>query len=453
MRIVEDHQVRYNRSGIALLVTIVLLVVLSALMFTMSTRMSAQRHRDRYIIDYQKARYARDSAVKYALATLSDMNMPRLIERPNEPDFSDLFMLDEEQYRELIDLWNAEREEMSSTDRKRDTERELDAERDLSSANPASVSPNDVNGFGDMNDSGYGGTFGDFNDPNSQEVPGPYGPPWPFITRPVEFEVGTAKVRIEIEDENAKYPLGWAALDDKSIQREAIAGFETFCEWMEVNEVEIESLRDQLAQISEIKPFKIDFKTITQMERQAVPTPTTTTSTSRTSRSRVRPPRMRTVRTTITEAQQITEQSADFAKLCHSSLLDTELLARPTVISETREESALKYIGLWASRQVNINTAPRHVLEAAFVFGGDADLIAEEIIQRRRIKPFVDIPELRQELFRYANSIEKCEKFITTVSSIFTIKVTAASGVAEASAIIGITKEGKKIQTIAVISG
>ena len=162
---------------------------------------------------------------------------------------------------------------------------------------------------------------------------------------------------------------------------------------------------------------------------------------------------MRTVRKTITEAQQITEQSADFAKLCHSTLLDTESLARPIVISETREESALKYLGTWASRQVNINTAPRHVLEAAFIFGGDADLIAEEIIQRRRIKPFVDIPELKQELFRYSNSIEKCEKFITTVSNIFTIKVTAVSGVAKATAVIGITKEGKKVQQIAVISG
>jgi hypothetical protein len=53
---------RYSRSGIVLLVTLVLLVVLSALMVTLSTRMSAQRHRNQYIIDYQSARYACDSA-------------------------------------------------------------------------------------------------------------------------------------------------------------------------------------------------------------------------------------------------------------------------------------------------------------------------------------------------------------------------------------------------------
>jgi hypothetical protein len=405
---------------------------------------SAQRHRDKYIIDYQAARYARDSAVKYALATLNDMNTPMLIERPNEPDFSDLFMLDEEQYRELVAEWAVLNEDISSMESGRT------AEREFNSPNSADSAPNDVNGFNDINGTNYVSSFDDA--PNSLIVPGPYGPPWPLITEPVEFEVGTAKVRIEIEDENAKYPLGWAALENKTVQREAIAGFETFCEWMDVNDVQIDSLKEQLKEIIRIKPFKLDFKPITQIVREPVTTPTRSSSTRRTSRSRVRPTRTRTKRKTISAAEQIVKQSADFAKLCHSSLIDTEALARPIIISETRKESALKYIGLWASRKVNINTAPRHVLEAAFTFGGDADRIAEEIIQQRRLKPFADIEELRRELFRYSTAIEKCEKYITTASSIFTIKVTATSGVAEASAIIGITKDGKKVKRIAVIS-
>ncbi len=439
-------RIRYARPGIVLLVTLVLLVVLSALMFTLSTRISAQRHRDKYIIDYQAALYARDSAVKYALATLSDINTPLLIERPDEPDFSDLFMLDEEQYRELLAEWNLQNEDASST------ENRWNAEGEFSSPSSADSAPNDVNGFNDINDNNYFSDFSDSNSTDSLTVRGPYGPLWPFITKPVEFEVGSAKVRIKIEDENAKYPLGWAIMNDKKVQREAIAGFETFCEWMEVNDVQIDSLKDQLKQISKINPFKVEFKNITQIVRQPVTTPTTSSSARTTSRSRVRPTRTRTVRKTITAAEQIAKQSADFAKLCHSSLIDTEALARPIIISETRKESALKYIGMWASRKVNINTAPRHVLEAAFTFGGDADRIAEEIIQRRRIKPFADIEELRRDLFRYSVSIEKCEKYITTVSSIFTIKVTAESGTAKASAIIGITKDGKKVKRIAVIS-
>jgi hypothetical protein len=282
-------------------------------------------------------------------------------------------------------------------------------------------------------------------------VPGPYGPPWPFITEPVEFEIGSAKVRIEIEDENAKYPLGWAIMDDEKVRREATAGFETFCEWMEVNEVNVDSLKDQLKEISKLRPFKVDFKPISRLERKLVTTPTSSSARSRT-RSRTRAPRMQTVRTTESVAQQIAKQSADFSKLCHSTLLDAEALAQPIIISENREESALKYLGMWATMKVNINTAPRHVLEAAFIFGGDADRIAEEIIQRRRIKPFANLDELKQELFRYSSAIEKCEKYIMTASRVFTIKISVVSGVAKASAVIGVMKEGRTVQRIAVIS-
>jgi len=412
--------------------------------------MSAQRHRDHYIIDYQAARYACDSAVKYALATLDDMNTPRLIERPNEPDFSDLFMLGEEQYREYLAEWSAQKEadRLAGEDTGSTREKRTSMDSRRSSSAPAGSEPNDVNDFNDISSTGYAGTLDDSIDPNSWVVPGPYGPRWPFISKPIEFEVGSAKVRIEIEDENAKYPIGWAIMDDKKVRREATAGFETFCEWMEVNEVQIDSLKDQLKQISEIKPFKIDFKPVSRLERKLVKTPVT----SATRRSRVRSPRMQTVRTTESVAQQIAKQSADFAKLCHSSLIDTEPLARPTIISESRKESALKYMGMWASMKVNINSAPRHVLETAFIFGGDADKIAEEIIQQRRIKPFANMEDLKRELFRYSTSIEKCEKYITTASRIFTIKITAVSGVAKASAVIGIMKDGRKIQRIAVIS-
>jgi 16S rRNA C1402 N4-methylase RsmH len=93
------------------------------------------------------------------------------------------------------------------------------------------------------------------------------------------------------------------------------------------------------------------------------------------------------------------------------------------------------------------------VLETAFAFGGDAKDIAEEIIQRRRIKPFEDIEDLTSSLFRYSVSIRKCEKYITTTSSFFTIRVTAASGVAKASAVIAVSNDGEKMQRIAVISG
>jgi hypothetical protein len=422
-----------NRPGIVLLVTLVLLVMLSALGYTLSGRLAAQHHREQYIIDYQAARYGCNSAARYAFAKLQDINTPQLVDRPNEPDFSDLFTLSEVEYKELLTEWAAKKtysRTKSSGDR-----------RDSNDVN-------DINDINDVNDVGEANNISgvtDFNDPNSLIVRGPYGPPWPFVIEPVEFKIGSATVRIEIEDENAKYPLGWMLLDDKEVQREASAGLETFCEWMDINSVRIDSLKQELKGISEIKTFKLDFEPITIKEETKAGTVT-----KRGARGRRTVSQRRTVQKTTIPASV---HGADFAKLFHSSLIDTEALAMPTIVSESRKESALKYMGLWASSKVNINTAPRQVLEAAFTFGGDADKIAEGIIQRRRIKPFTDIEDLRKSLFRYSDSIGKCEKYITTTSRFFTIKITAVSGVAEASTIIAVTKDDKKIERIAVISG
>lgn len=432
-----------GRRGFILLLTLVLLIVFSTMAYILSSRLIARRNRNVYIIDYAKARYACDSAVKYAIATLDEIK-PRLIERPNEPDFSDIFQLTEAQYEQFLSEW-AEQNQLQMED-SFETITNLNGTNDVNNANDV----NNVNGFNTLTDFKF--LFEDFNQPDSLSIRGPYGPPWPLVTAPIEFEIGSAKVTIIIEDENAKYPLGWALLNDKNIEREINAGFENFFEWMwsDVNNIDnvkdqTDALKEQLKEISEIKPFKINFSSITKLERRPVKTATTTARATRTTRTR-------TVRTTISASQMENRQSVGFAKLFHSSLLDNELLARPTIESETRKESALKYLGTWASTKVNINTAPRHVLEAAFIFGGNEVEIADEVILRRRIKPFENIDDLKKELFRYSDSIEKCEKFITTKSTFFTIKITAVSGVAEASTVIAIKKDANKTKRIAIIS-
>lgn len=430
-----------NRSGVVLLVTLVILVVLSILGYTLSSRVAAQRHRDRYIIDYQAARYGCDSALKYAIATLQDIT-PKLVERPNEPDFSDLFWLSEEEYQQLLDEW------AEQIAQQRTVKQKYSLKNILGDSNDSS----DINNVNDINYLDYERFSGpDFNEPNSLSEPntlmirGPYGPPWPLVAEPINFEIGPVKVRIEIEDENAKYPLGWALLGKEQMSREAEAGFETFCEWMDVNEIQINSLKSQIEEIREIKPFKLKFEPIKIVRKEKV---RTRQRSKRGRRSRA--VRTRTVIKTIAPAST---HIADFAKIFHSSLIDAEALARPTIVSESRKESALKYMGIWASSKVNINTAPRQVLEAVFTFGGNASEIAQEIIQQRRIKTFKDVDDLKKSLFTYSDSIEKCKDYITTVSSFFTIKVTAVSGVAEASAVLAIKKDGRKVKRIAVISG
>jgi len=396
-----------TRGGVVLLATLVLLVILAMVGYTMGSRVRAYRHRSRYIMDYQTTRYACDSALKYAIAII-EKTEPQLLSRPNEPDFSDLFSLDETEYEEFLEQWASE--DIIYYDQ------DVNGIEQINDIN-LPVEANDINAVVDV------------NEPNTLTVRGPYGWQWPLVAEAVELQIGSATVTIEIEDENAKYPIGWAMLEGKKVKRESAAGFETFCEWMDINEAEIDFLLSQLDQLSEIKRFKIDFKPVVKR--------TVVKGRSRRRRGR-RPPPRRTVTTTVAPASV---HRTDFAHLFHSTAIETDILARPTVISDDRQESALKYAGMWASRKVNINTAPRHVLEAAFTFGGDEVEIADEIISRRRIKPFKDIEQLRKELFRYSDSIEKSQKYITTKSNFFTIRVTAVSGSAKTSTVAAVVKE------------
>jgi Tfp pilus assembly protein PilX len=420
-----------NRSGVVLLITLVLLVILATLGYTLSNRVATHRHRQQYIIDYSQARYACDSAVKYALANLKDIN-PQLISRPNEPDFSDLFVLGEVERRELLGL--------GATENTSGTKKKTKNIRNKNDVNEASDS-NDINA--ELTETGL------------MMIRGPYGPAWPLVSEPVEFDIASATVKMEIEDENAKYPIGWLLLEDPETKRETTAGFQTFCEWMGLKNEVVKSLQNQLKQISEIKPFQVEFKPVKQtVSRPITPRRTPTVRNPKGGKTTVSRTYRRPVTTkTISVPEQKTKQNADFARLLHCSLIDTEALARPYM--DDRDESALKYLGMWASSKVNINTAPRHVLEAAFAFAGlsEATEIAERIIQLRRIQPFTDIENLKRDLSRYSDAIGKCEKYITTTSDYFTIKITAISGVAKASATIAVMKDGKQVKRTAVISG
>jgi len=280
-----------NRPGVVLLITLVLLVLLSMLAYTLSVRVSTRLHRDQYLIDYSKARYGCDSAVRYALATLEELK-PQLISRPNDPDFSDIFAMSEAQYQEFLTQYGLE----------------------LQSTTPyANNTPDAVTDFNDVNDANDFSEFAGFDEPDTPAIPGPYGPAWPFVTEPVELEIGSARVRIEIEDENAKYPIAWAMLEDDEIKREATAGFETFCEWTNMSHDEIDSLKQQLKQVSETKPFKLEFKPITKIVRtQSVSSGSKSSATRATRAPRV----SRIVRKTISAADQIESQNADFASSC-----------------------------------------------------------------------------------------------------------------------------------------
>jgi hypothetical protein len=430
-RTTQGAEPSVRTSGIVLLMTMVVLLVLVTLGYTLASRVASQRHRDSYIVDYTNACYARDSALKYALAALEDINDIKLISRPNEPDFSDLFHLSEQEYSQLVEQWAVEL-----------AKKQADSEGlDKGGSTATSLEANDSNGkyTADSN-------IAEVNDINNLKIRGPYGPSWPFVTEPVEFDIGSTHIKIETEDENAKYPAGWAIIDNEKVQRESQAGMQTFFEWMGYDSDRIKTVGDQLKQIASIKPFKVEFKPVVQ--RAAV-----TTGAQNPAGRSARANRTAYKTTAVSPTDSMVIQTGDFSKLFHSSLLDLQILAEPTITSETRKESALKYMGLWGTTQVNINSAPRNVLEAAFTFGGDAQQITDEIIKNRREKPFENIEELKKELFKFSDSIDKCNPYITTSSNTFSIHVTAVNGAAKVSAIVVVMKNGGKIQKVAVFSG
>lgn len=465
-----------NRSrGVAMILTIVLLVVLTTLVYTLGSRLSLRLHRDNYLIDYQNARYACDSAAKYSLAVIGEMKAG-LIERPNEPDFSDLYRMDEEEYRTMVEEYLAAQEELYEEDSNEyNDSNSLAATKfapkqlsfselmqvamatELPESN--SLDPNDPNSYSSSSDSdifSMSSSLGfedDYNDVNEFIVRGPYGPKWPLAKEPIEFTIGDAVVTIEIQDENAKLPMVWALMNDEDYNKQANAAVESFMEWMQLEPTQIETIKKELSKVSEIKDYSTELPQI-KVSKKVMKTVKTRERRSRSRRSR------RSRRKTKTTQKEVTQtvpradnlHLTDYSKLMNSSVVNPEILKTSAIESEQRDESAYKYISLWGTQKVNINTAPRHVLEAAFTFGGDEVEIADAIIEQRKIKPFESIEDLADQYYGYNDSIEKCKPFITTQSTIFTIRVNAYSGLAKASAIAAVRKTDKKVEKIAVIS-
>ena len=436
-----------SRPALALVMALVILVILASIVYALSARIATADHRRQYFIDYQKARYAADSAMKYALITFKKTN-PRLVDRSDSPDFSDLFTLSRLEHRQMLEEWAQLQYEKALLEAMENGEPiKKNNEMESSLASLFGLLGLDPNG----SDEFFGSEEEDdlYIDPNDLEIPGPYGPKWPLVIEPIEFEIDQTKVTIEFEDENAKMPLTWAITSDKEVNRQAQAAFQTFAEWMQMGSSQIEELALQLEDIGEIKQFKLNPKDIVETKTTA------RTSASRRTASRNR--RTRTASTAKTTTKKTLVRTAihhttDFAKLLHSSMLDLDALAVPITDTGRRYEAPIKYLALWGSQRVNINTAPRHVLEAAFTFGGDAEEIADEIIKIRKEKSIKNIEDLKSRMYGYNDSIEKTKNYITTTSTFFSIKVTAQSGRAKTASIATVVKEKRRFERIAIIT-
>jgi type II secretory pathway component PulK len=155
-----------------------------------------------------------------------------------------------------------------------------------------------------------------------------------------------------------------------------------------------------------------------------------------------------------TQERPAVAHTADFAKLFHSSLLNHEILARPLPDTGERMESPLKYLSLWGAQRVNINTAPRNVLEAAFSLAIDSfDLpeFTQKVIEKRKEKPLASVGELAKLGGLDTETMNNLKKYLTTSSTFFQIRVTSQSGNARSAAVATVVKEGSNVQQLVIL--
>ncbi|OQY04279.1 MAG: hypothetical protein B6I25_07165 [Planctomycetales bacterium 4572_13] len=451
-------------AGFVLLVTMIVLVVLASLTTGLAVQMSMAKRRQHYMIEYQRARYGLDSAMKYILNTLPDKNFT-LATRDEQPDFSDVFLMNTGEFSEFIASW---------AETATDEQIEAVLREGASLTQPQPLSSEDmVSGLLSLFGGGTDNTSDANNmgadlydedeqlyvvelDPNDVVVPGPYGAPWPLVAEPIDLEIGSCNITITIADENAKMPLSWLVTDSKEANKQAENALKTFCEWMSWDQRQLHDLEAEITgamdEIHKKKVFKLNpgpiiQKTTTRTARKPATSRRTTRSRRRTSRQ------SRTTTRTTTKTRPAIAHTTDFAKLFHSSLLDREFLARPLPDTGQRIESPLKYLSLWGAQRVNINTAPRHVLAAAFSLAMDSfDLpeFTQKVIEARKEKPLQKIEELKELGGLDADTMKKLENYLTTTSTFFQIRITSRSGNAHSSAVATVVKEGKKTQQLAI---
>lgn len=441
----NKRQKNNNAKGIALVFALVVLAVLTALSYSIVSRISARKHRQQYLIDYQKARYACDSGVKYALNKIGTLKLD-VIERADKPDFSDLFWMNEDDLYELKTEWAYEIDQL----REEEQDEKQQQKKEVTDSLSGMLS---LFGLGDPNQlaqqTQQGDQSGDFiyTDPNSLDIPGPYGFEWPLVAKPMEFEIGDAKIYITIEDENAKLPVTLSMMDDGKTVREREACFNSFFEWMGVDPEDADKFFDEIEKVADVKKYDTDLKDITTITKQEVKTKSRSRRTARRNRRRsTKRTRYRTKKTTRPKYKHMT----DFALLMND-YMDNGFLQRASLISEGKEDEPIRYLGVFGSQKVNINTAPRHVLEAVFSFGGDSVPLADSIIIERHEKPFENLDDLKDRLLGYSDSIDKVKDMIVMQSKYLTINVKAVSGNATAKTILAVTKDGKNVQKIATI--
>ncbi|ARN57834.1 type II secretion system protein GspK [Sedimentisphaera salicampi] len=447
-----------NRKAAALIITMMAMAVLVSMSYVTVSKLLSRERRHNYIVNYMKANYACDSATRYAENRFNNSVDLDLKSRRYLPDFSDLFMQDTEQYQFMLSQFaeslaqrKSERYEhyVQTGEFEIETARgetELLIDELINEGKGSSGEFAESSGDSSLStNAAKARTLASAVDPSKLSVPGPYGPKWPNIIEPVEMELSEAEIKITIEDENAKYPVVWALSNKKGNTRETEASTQIFTEWMGMDEQTRKSFFESLEQAREVKPFQIDMDPGYVTKKEKFKTRSVVRDKDG-KRKSVFKTRYRTRR--VPRGQNSLYMDFMYVLKGH---LDIQRLKQNYISDEYRNENIAKYLGLWGTKRVNVNTAPRQVLEALFVYGGDEVDLADAVIAERYQEPFRSFDDLRDRLYSYADSLDKVEDRVLCRSICWSVHIEAVSGNASARSTTAFMRDKKRYVKIATV--
>ena len=273
----------------------------------------------------------------------------------------------------------------------------------------------------------------------------------PFIVNTIEKELSGVDVTIEIHDENGKWPVVWllrSPFTGSANSRKPADGFEAFVDDMGIMDIDADAVTDLLRQIGQPLNFPASEILIeipsgsTSARRGAVRSRSgDRVKLRRTSyRRRRADSKRRYAALPVLVNQWYTQTRSE----TWSSLREP-LAVEPGIFSD--------YISAWGSCQINLNAAPVSVIYSAFSPFGLTYEQAQRIVDLRVAGPIVSVTALDD--LDLPTDLRDIMKLICVVESrVYSIHVTARLGRAEVHMTGGVYfSNGRVVKRVAVTGG
>ncbi len=239
-----------------------------------------------------------------------------------------------------------------------------------------------------------------------------------FVVHTEALSIGEAEVEIEVQDENAKWPVLWllrSPYRSRSAQRE----FSDFAESMGIKSTDAYRAYTYIMKIG----HQLD-RNLPQAERQVVVDDRRVSGNSRYQNVR----RFRSFQRQMLDEKQRRETMGEFAQRWQRTLVDTEELAPLREPLPDRGYAFNDLVGIWGNNLVNINTASAEVLFTAFKPVGLTKAGAESIVEYRQTTPFRQPTDLAQVGGLQKEVVERMRDLCVVRSDSFSVHVTARLG-------------------------